>query len=93
MIVRYKLPELIKKKVSEAGTCSHVSNMTGGCTCLIYYQEVVSADKGSVIGGEPALPQSCFKHDYGGESTPALPQPCFEHDGRMYLSDILSGSC
>jgi len=28
---------------------SHVSSMTGGCTCPIYYQEVVSAEKGSVI--------------------------------------------
>jgi len=28
---------------------SHVSSMTGGCTCLIYYQGVVSLEKGSVI--------------------------------------------
>jgi len=28
---------------------SHVSSMTGGCTCPIYYQDVVSVDKGSLI--------------------------------------------
>jgi hypothetical protein len=28
---------------------SHVSSMTGGCTCPIYYQGVVSVEKGSVI--------------------------------------------
>jgi hypothetical protein len=27
---------------------SHVSSMTGGCTCPIYYQGVVSLEKGSV---------------------------------------------
>ena len=30
-------------------SCSHVSSMTYGCTCPIYYQGVVSVDKGSVI--------------------------------------------
>jgi len=28
---------------------SHVSSMTGGCTCPIYYQGVVSLEKGSVV--------------------------------------------
>jgi len=28
---------------------SRVSSMTGGCTCPIYYQGVVSVEKGSVI--------------------------------------------
>jgi len=28
---------------------SHISSMTGGCTCPIYYQRVVSIEKGSVI--------------------------------------------
>ena len=28
---------------------SHVSSMTGGCTCPIYYQGVVGIEKGSVI--------------------------------------------
>jgi hypothetical protein len=28
---------------------SHVSSMTGGCTCPIYYQRVVGVEKGSVI--------------------------------------------
>jgi len=28
---------------------SHVSSMTGGCTCPIYYQEVVSVEKEGVI--------------------------------------------
>ena len=28
---------------------SHASSMTGGCTCPIYYQEVVSVEKGGVI--------------------------------------------
>ena len=28
---------------------SHVSSMTGGCTWPIYYQEVISVEKGSVI--------------------------------------------
>ena len=28
---------------------SHVSSMTGGCTCPIYYQRVVSVEKGGVI--------------------------------------------
>ena len=61
---------------------SHVSSMTGECTYPIYYQRVVSLEKGSVIiryplpeltqkvsdAANPALPQPCFKHDYGGES-------------------------
>jgi len=29
--------------------CSHVSSMTGGCGCSVYYQEVVSLEKGKVI--------------------------------------------
>jgi len=86
---------------------SHVSSMTGGCTCPIYYQGVVSVEKGGVIiryklpepikkvcqAGNPAVPQPYFKHDYGRESNPALPQPCFQHDRRMYLSDMLPESC
>jgi len=56
---------------------SHVSSMTGECTYLIYYQRVVSVDKGSVIirykkqqislskkvlrGGEPRSPADMFQ--------------------------------
>jgi len=86
---------------------SNVSSMTSGDIRPIYYQGVVSVEKGSVIigykvaelikaapwAGNPALPQPRFKHDFGGESNLALPQPCFKHDRRMYLSDILLGSC
>ena len=91
VMIRYKLPERIKK-VSEA-SCSHVSNMTragsrtvlsrghvssmtGGFTCPIYYQGVMRSEKGSVIiryklpelitkilRQRTALLQSCFKHD------------------------------
>ena len=72
VIIRYKLPELIKKvsqvgnpAVPQAGrshvssmtmvrsrtllTHSHVLSMTVGCTCSIYYQGVVSLEKGSAI--------------------------------------------
>ena len=76
--------------------------MTGRCTGPINYQGVVSVEKESLIiryklpelikkslAGNPALPQPCFTHDYGGESNPALPQPCFKHDRRMHLSGIL----
>jgi len=59
---------------------SHVSSMAGGCTCLIYYQGVVSLEKGSVIiryklpglskkvpeAENLPLPQPRFKHDFGG---------------------------
>jgi len=65
VIVRYKLPELIKtaSQVGEAQLSRrhvssmtivvsrtllsrrHVSSMTGGCTCPIYYQGVVSVEK------------------------------------------------
>jgi len=66
----------------------------------MYYQGVVSVEKGSVIiryklaelikkvlRGNPSLAQPRFKHDYGGESNPALAQPCCKHDRGMYLSD------
>ena len=65
-------------------------------------QGVVSDEKGSVIirlklpdlvkrvffWGNPALPQPCFKRDYGAELRSkkllrrgtALLQPCFKHD-------------
>jgi len=86
---------------------SHVSSMTGGCACPIHYRGVVSVEKGSVIiryklpelikniseVASAALPSPCFKHDYGGESNPALPQSYFKHDRRVYLFDILPGSC
>jgi len=86
---------------------SHVLNMTGGCTRLIYYRRDVNVEKGSVIiryqlpelnkndsyAGNPALLQPCFKHDYGKESNPGLPQSCFKHDRRMYSSDILPKRC
>jgi len=69
----------------------HVSSMTGGCACPIYYRGVVSVEKGNIIiryklaelikrvsyAGNPTLPQPRFKHDYGGEANPALPQQCF----------------
>ena len=54
---------------------NHVSSMTGGCTYPMYYQRVVSGDKGSVIiryrknkladqkSAEPALTRPCFQHD------------------------------
>jgi len=94
--------------------------MTGGCTCPIYYQGVVSVEKGSVIiryklvelikivcepcsrshvwsttmrGVEPCYPAAMFQSWLGEESNPVHPQPCFKHDRRVYLSDILSGSC
>ena len=122
VITRYKLPELIKK-VSQPLSCSHVSSMTtrsrsllalshvssmtGGCTCPIYYQGVVSVEKGGVIiryklpeliktvasAGNPALPPPCLKHDYAGSRSLLFPQPCFKHDRRMSLSYILPGSC
>jgi len=54
---------------------SHVSSMTGGCTCPIYYQGVVSIETGSVViryqlaelikkvseAANPALPVSMFQ--------------------------------
>ena len=80
--------------------------MTGGCTCLIYYQGVVRVEKGSVIiryklaelmknssARTPPLAQPCFMAWLGKESNPALPLPCFKHDRRVYLSGILPGSC
>jgi len=71
---------------------SHVSSMTGGCNCPIYYQGVVRLQKRNVIiryklpelikkvseAGNAPLSQPCFKHDYGGESNPALPQQYFK---------------
>jgi hypothetical protein len=59
VIIRYKLPELIKKFLRRGNALlqggrtllsrSHVPSMTGGCTCPIYYQGVVSFEKGGVI--------------------------------------------
>ena len=80
VIIRYKLPERIGKvsevscshvsSMTKAGSRSvlsrsHVSSMTGGLTCPIYYQGVVSIEKGSVIirYNLPELLQSCFKRD------------------------------
>jgi len=78
--------------------------MAGGCTCPIYYQRLVSVDKGSVIirykhklayqkkslrKGNPVLPQPCFKHDYGGESNPDLPRTCCKHDRRIYYHGVV----
>jgi len=64
MIIRYKLPQRTGKvsevscshvsSMTRAGSRSvlsrsHVSSMIGGLTCPIYYQGVVSIEKGSVI--------------------------------------------
>jgi len=122
VIIRYKLPELIK---TVAGTPisrshvssmtmvgsrsllsrSHVSSMTGGWTCPIYYQGVVSVAKRSVIiRYQPAelikrVSQAALSCSHvssmtvAGSRTLTLPQTRFKHDGRVYLSDILPGSC
>ena len=59
----------------ESNPTRHVSSMTGGCTCPIYYQRVVSVEKGSVIirfklaeliktvsyAGEPRSPAATFQ--------------------------------
>jgi len=60
----------------------HVSSMTGGRTCPIYYQRVAQACFKHDFGEESkvAVPQPCFKHDFGGESKVTLPEPCFKHD-------------
>ena len=83
---------------------SHVSSMTGGCTCPISYRGVVSVEKESMIIRYKLaeLIKKCLSREpsrshvssmpYGGESNHALPQPCFKHDRRMHLSDILPGS-
>ena len=83
---------------------SHVLSMTDGCTGPIYYQGDASAGKGSVIIRSTwaelikkltrrGTLLSCSLVSYGGESNPAWPESCFKHDRRMYLSDILPGSC
>ena len=62
--------------------------MTDGCTCPIYYQGVVSVEKGSVIIryklGELNKNLHCDSRDY----TYALRQPYFKHARRVYLSDV-----
>ena len=85
---------------------SHVSSMTGWCTCPIYYQGVVRAEKGSVIirykladlikrvwPGTLLSRAAMFQAWLGEESNPALPLPCLKHDRRIYWSYILPGSC
>jgi len=78
----------------------------------IYYQGVISVEKGTVIiryklpelsknsflGCEPRFPAVMFQAWLRRGVEPcclnaALPQPCFKHDRRVYLSDILPGSC
>jgi hypothetical protein len=45
---------------------SHISSMTGGCTCPIYYQGVVNVEKGSVMI-RYKLPELIKKSFVGGE--------------------------
>jgi len=56
---------------------SHVSSMTGGCTCPMYYQGVVSGEKGSVIT-RYKLPE--LIKNVSEATNPTLPKPCFKHD-------------
>ena len=79
--------------------------MTGGCTCPIYYQEVVGGEKGGVIiryklaelikkvsqVGNPLSRNHVSSVTMVGSRTLLSPQACFQHDRRMYF--ILPGSC
>ena len=49
---------------------SHVSSMTGECTCPIYYQGVVSVEKGDMII-RYKLPELIKKVSQAGHRSPA----------------------
>jgi len=55
---------------------SHVSSKTHWCTCPIYYQGVVSVEKGSAIT-RYTLPELIKKVS---EENLTLPWPCFKHE-------------
>jgi len=71
---------------------SHISSLTGGCTCRIYYQGGVSVEKGSMIfryklaeliekvlsGGSPTLATHCFKHALWWGVEPCSPAAMFQ---------------
>ena len=71
----------------------HVSSMTGGCNCPIYYAGVVSVENGGRII-RYQLAERIKTVSLAGNPNPALPQVCFKlhYSGyhlltQMYLSD------
>jgi len=49
VIIRHKLPELIKSLLDGEPRSCAATFQAGGCTCPMYYRGVVSLEKGRVI--------------------------------------------
>jgi len=94
VIIRYKLPELIKNvSCGELLSCSHVSSMTGCQKRKCDNSKPITwVYQKCILGGQP-LTCSHVSSMTRREPNPALPQPCFKQDKRVFVSGILPESC